>query len=125
MSDDARLSARIEALEAQVTALRRELHELRGGRAASMAGDARCPACGSRRLLHALEIGGPHDPATRLALSQPSLWSSRRVGNLQAYICSGCRLMEWYVDDLTDVDADGQRVVLIDGEDEAGHGPYR
>jgi hypothetical protein len=125
MSDDARLAARIEALEAQIAALRRELHELRGGRAASMAGDVRCPACGSRRLLHALEIGGPHDPNTRLALAQPSLWSSRRVGHLQAYICTGCRLMEWYVEDLEDVDVDEQRIFLIDGEDQAGSGPYR
>jgi DNA-directed RNA polymerase subunit RPC12/RpoP len=125
MDDEGRLLARLAALEAEVAALRREIGAARGERA-TMAEDGRCPACGCRRLLHAVEIpdafGGGQEP---LALSRPSAWTTARVGYLQAYVCSRCRLVEWRVDSLDGLDADGSRIRVIDGDDPAAGSPYR
>lgn len=128
MADTETILARLAALEAEIGALRRELHAADRRRGGTMAETGRCPACGGRKLLHALEIlDGDGGGRNKLALAQPSIWSSRRVGHLQAYICAGCRLVEWHVESLADVEPDGLRIRLIDGTDEGGQGggPYR
>ncbi len=98
--------------------------EPEAARPASMRAEVRCPACGCRKILHVTEVlDGSGTGRERLALAQPSAWSARRVGELEAFVCTSCRLVEWYVKDLAGVVVDGERVRLLDGD--AAGGPYR
>jgi hypothetical protein len=126
MRDEDRMAARIEALEAQLAELRRALGRAPEPRA-SMATDGRCPACGCKRLLHATEVPDDASGRGRLALTRqgPFTFSSRRAGQLEAWVCTSCRLVEWRVESLDDIDVDGQIIELLDGEDAASGGPYR
>jgi hypothetical protein len=125
MTDEERILARLDALEAEIAALRRDLHARGAARATSMAEDGRCPACGSKRLLHAHEIPDAEAGRGKLSLSRASVFSSRRAGQLEAWVCTRCRLVEWRVESLDDVDADGQQIELVDAEDAAPGSPYR
>jgi hypothetical protein len=126
MSDEDRTLARIEALEAQIAELRSALHA-GPDRRASMADDGRCPACGCKRLLHATEVPADAQGRGKLALTRAGAfgWSPHRPGPFELWVCTRCRLVEWHVESLDDVDADGQLIELIDGEDGASGGPYR
>ncbi len=124
MTDEQRILARLDALEAEIAALRRDLRA-RSGSHGAMAEDGRCPACGCKRLLHAHEIPDAEAGRGRLSLSRASVFSSRRAGKLEAWVCARCRLVEWRVESLDDVDADGQQIELVDAEDAAPGSPYR
>jgi hypothetical protein len=89
-----------------------------------MRAQLRCPGCGCRKILHVTEIlDSTATGRERLALAQPSRWSGRRVGELEALVCTECRLIEWYAKDLEGLEVDGEKVRLLDGE--AAAGPYR
>lgn len=77
----------------------------------SMRGRVRCPSCGCGKLLVAAEVLDRAEAFVReaMALHQPSRWSMSGAGKLQAWICTECGLMEWYVATLTDVTVDGQK----------------
>ncbi|WP_437941702.1 hypothetical protein [Sorangium sp. So ce341] len=63
------------------------------------------------------------DGRSELAIAKPSVWSSRRVGKLEAYICAGCMLVEWHVKELEGLD-EHVDVSVLDGE-APRQGPYR
>jgi hypothetical protein len=89
-----------------------------------MRAEVRCPACGCRKILHVSEIlDSTGAGREKLSLAQPSRWSKQRVGELEAYVCTGCRLVEWYVKDLAGLEVDEDKVRLLDGDAEGG--PYR
>ncbi|XXR75270.1 RCC1 domain-containing protein [Sorangium sp. So ce394] len=77
------------SLEARVGRLEREVQALLERRSASMRDELRCPACGARKILHAPKVlDADADGRSELAIAKPSVWSSRRVGKLEAYICA-------------------------------------
>lgn len=126
--DDARLDARFRALEEEISSLRKEVTELRSGRGRTMRHDTACPGCGCRKILHAREVLDRSDGGRqKLALTQPSIWSSSGAGEFEAYVCTSCGIVEWYVLDLLSLKVDGQSIRLIDGEPRPGtpDGPYR
>ncbi|XXX73288.1 hypothetical protein WMF30_37135 [Sorangium sp. So ce134] len=66
---------------------------------------------------------GSHLRDGELAIAKPSVWNSRRVGKLEAYICAGCMLVEWHVKELEGLD-EHVDVSVLDGE-APRQGPYR
>ena len=124
MSDDR--SDDLAAMKRELEQLRREVHELRGGRRATMRGDVRCPACGGESILHANEIlDGDGGGRGQLAVAQPSIWSARRVGAFEAYICAGCCYVEWYVQSTYGLEPDGKNIEIVTPPEREVKGPYR
>lgn len=118
--------AELAALRTEIAELRAQLDSARLAEPPTMRGRTRCPSCHATRIAHARKIldRGDGDMRKALALCQPSWWSSTVVGEFEAYACTGCGLVEWYVKDpgtLRDVDQD---LVLIDGETPSA-GPFR
>jgi len=127
------LQKRIDALEitlaklgAEQERVRAEICAARGRVNLSMRRQIQCPACGCTTIVHATEVLDRSD-GTRypLALAKPSIWRSRTVGHLEAYICSDCALVEWYVKDLDEVEIDGDKFRLLQGKPPAPPTPYR
>ena len=113
------LSDELTALEAEMATMRAELEGLRAQVGAAtgrvkltMREQTRCPACAGTTIVHAKDVqDGPYTSAT-MVLQQVGTVRIRRKGKIEAYVCRGCGLMEWYAD-LSDVDfsADGIRII--------------
>ncbi len=116
----AKLGAEQERLRAEVSAARDRIK-------LSMRGQTRCPACGCNSIIHATEILDRGDGNQRypLALAKPSAWRGRTVGELEAYICTDCGLVEWYVKDPAEVEIDGDKFRLLTGKIPTKDTPYR
>ncbi len=121
--------ARIAALEAAVTELRRELALAQRPRMSSMRATHACPACGGRRLLQFTSIKDVNENGLRdLSLQTHfSVWrGARGTGILEAYACRTCKLVEWHAVSLDDVEPDGINVIALNGRDDApASDPYR
>jgi hypothetical protein len=120
--------ARLQAMEEQISLLQREVDDLRSGGGRSMRHALQCPGCGCRKLLHATEVLDRSDEGRKkLALAQPSVWSSAGAGEFEVFVCTGCKMAEWYVTDLRSLEVDGQTIRLIDGDTAPvrAAGPYR
>lgn len=125
---------RIEALQAELSKLRKSLDSLQAQVASArdridltMRGQTRCPACGCRRIMHAREVldRGDGDMRQKLALAKPSFWRSKVVGEFEVYLCTDCGLVEWYAKDLHEVEIDGKVFRILEGEAPGRDGPYR
>ncbi len=119
-----RLRAVVEQLAARVEDLDRELRAARAHVDLTMRGQLQCRACGCRRIAHALQIRDLNsDQRDELSLYQPSIWSSKKVGALEAYACTGCGFVEWYVKEPADLAEHEKYMRILDGGPEPG--PYR
>ena len=115
---------RILRLEQQLQRLHEQLHGARGRLDLSMRGQLRCPCCGCRRIFRSNRVLDRSDSGRKpLSLVQPSVWSSRGVGELEAYVCSDCGLVEWYVADLEQLAEHSQHFEVLEGPGDDG--PYR
>lgn len=87
----------------------------------------RCPGCGGTTILHAPQVLDRADGGARaaMALTQPSMWRSATVGELEVYFCKRCGLAEWYVKDPTKIRADGEQIRELDGSRGPTGGAYR
>lgn len=121
------------AILAELTALRAELVELRAQLAAArlaepptMRARTRCPACHGTRIVHARKVLDRSDSDARkaLALCQPSWWSSKVVGELEAYACAACGLVEWYVKEPATLREVDDALVFLEGTPPTD-GPFR
>jgi hypothetical protein len=128
---DGGMSDAITRLEAEITELRRELAALRaGGRAGTMRSEQRCPGCGGKKLLHVDKTKEwTHGGVVEMALLHEKKWyGPKNVGALEAWVCAGCGLVEWYAKGLDGV-ADGaplhERVDVVEPPPGGGEGPYR
>jgi hypothetical protein len=104
---------RIARLEATVDKLVAELERLQQGRTRSMAESGRCPACGTTPVLHFRRVmeatrNGLVDLALR---KERSFWGVIGEGPLEAFLCRGCRLVEWRASSLDGLEPDGDVVV--------------
>ena len=123
---------RITMLEAALADLRQELEQLRTTRSRSMRETLCCPVCGNTKILHFPRIKDvAHNSMVDLALQKEfsGFWGlTRSAGALETYACRNCRLVEWHVVSLDDVQVDGTTVIELDGAAEPGAqdaGPYR
>jgi len=61
-----------------------------------------------------------------MALVQPAWWSSKTLGELEAYVCTACGFLEWYAKDPSELKDAKKYMRIIEGENEVdGGGPYR
>jgi hypothetical protein len=120
------LIAQIERLRTELDELRAQLAEAQLHQAATMRARTRCPACHAQRVAHARTIldRGDGDSRKALALCQPSWWSSEVVGELEAFACTACGLVEWYVREPSALRNVGETLVLLDGSTPS-EGPFR
>lgn len=122
--------ARIAALEAAVTELRRELALAQRPRMSSMRATHSCPACGGRTLLRFTTIKDVGHGATHelsLQKDYSAWWGLKSSGGmLEAFACRTCKLVEWHAVSLDDVVPDGVEVIELSGSDESPPSePYR
>jgi hypothetical protein len=119
------LQGQLASLQSLVESLRSEIADARGSANFSMRSQTRCPACRCVKILHSKKVLDSSDSGRgALSLQQPSVWSSKRVGEFEVYICTECNLAEWYAD-LSDVDpTDLRQFELLDGTTPGG-GVYR
>ncbi len=100
MADDdiRRLEASVAALTREVDALRARLDETRATLDLTMRGHGRCRACGGRSILHAHKLlDRAHGDYAAMAVAVKSKWTGSVKGEIEAYICAACGLMEYYV----------------------------
>ena len=125
MADDTLLRELAE-LRAEVAQLRAQLDAAKLHAAPTMRSRLRCPACGNARLAHAKQVldRGDGDARKVMALNQPSWWSDKLVGELEAFACTQCGLVEWYVKDPAALREVKGQLTILDGETPES-GPYR
>jgi hypothetical protein len=121
------LRADVETLRGLVTALDAELRRAHQRVDLTMRGQLRCRACSCRRIAHAMQVldRGDGDARKPMSLYQPSWWSSKTQGKLEAYVCTGCGLVEWWVNDPGALQAHDDYLRIIDGEALGDKAPYR
>ncbi|HEY5949081.1 MAG TPA: hypothetical protein VIV40_26495 [Kofleriaceae bacterium] len=124
MADDTLLRELAE-LRAEITTLRAQVDNARLHAAPTMRARLRCPACGNARLAHAKSVLDRGDGDRKvMALNQPSWWSDKLVGELEAFACTACGLVEWYVKDPGGLREVKRQLEILDGEEQES-GPYR
>lgn len=121
---DAQMNTELAALQAAVEQATDSLAHLRAITASdatapdrSMRSRGRCPDCGRGSLIHAARVLDRAEAFFRsaMALYQPSQWSFTGRGQFEAWICTGCGLMEWYVITPARVQVDGETRRLVQG----------
>jgi hypothetical protein len=117
---------RIAALEAAVAELRERDPGTR-----TMHRTHRCPACGGTKLFHFVRVKEEaQQEVVDLALNKRYRRFAgvmRSDGELGAFACRNCRLVEWHAVSLDDVMPDGKNILEIDGDESAppASSPYR
>lgn len=116
----------LQSLRTTVAALESELRTAQGRVDLTMRNQQRCRSCGHRKIAHALSVLDRGDSNTResLALNRPSWWSSKTQGELEAFVCMKCGLVEWWVKDPESLRPHEDYLTILDGEPDA-NGPYR
>lgn len=133
MADDPRdtevaaLRGQVAELTELVTRLGKELLRAHQRVDLTMRGQLRCRGCGARRIAHAFSVldRGDGDQRKEMALYQGSWWRSQTTGKLEAYACTRCGLVEWYVKDPGTLVEHEDYLRILDGGPEEGEGPYR
>jgi hypothetical protein len=121
------LRAELAALRETVTSLATDLRVAHSHIDLTMRGQLRCRACNCRRIAHAPKILDRGDDDTRhsMALFQPSWWSNKTGGKLEAYACTRCGLVEWWVSDPSTLVAHDEYLHILDGDVSGPKDPYR
>lgn len=116
----------VESLRTIVASLERELRTAQGRVDLTMRNQQRCRACGNRKIAHALSVLDRADSNTRepLALNRPSWWSSKTQGELEAFVCMTCGLVEWWVKEPDTLRPHEDYLTILEGEADP-NGPYR
>ena len=122
----AALNAELASLRVQVEGLTRDLRTAQGHVDLTMRGRGQCRVCGCKRIAHALKILDSSEGGQRLemALFQPSIWRSKTHGKLEAYICTACGIVEWYVKDPGTLEEHEDHLRILDGT-VPDPGPFR
>jgi hypothetical protein len=116
------LRAEVAALRDDGTNLARELARAHNDH--TMRGQVRCRACNCRRIAHAPTVLDRSDEERKaLALFQPTWW--KVVGQLEAYACTRCGLVEWWVADPSTLQPHDESLHILDGDVSGPKDPYR
>jgi len=120
--------AEVAALREQVDALKRAVVDARGRVNLSMREQIRCPHCGTRRIAHFSSIpdfGYGQVFKQGLVHKNRGFWRSGETeGHLEAYACTSCGAVEFWVSDTSLFADDEGPFKLLTSEDPAA-GPYR
>ena len=121
------LRAEVAALREQVASLSTDLRTARSHIDLTMRGQLRCRACNCRRIAHAPQVLDSSESGARraMAIYQPSIWSGKTKGQLEAYACTRCGLVEWWVTDPSTLEAHEKYLFIIDGDVSGPKDPYR
>ena len=121
------LRAEVAALRESVTSLMTDLRLARSHIDLTMRGQMRCRACNCRRIAHAPKIldRADGDERKELALYRPSWWSGKVNGVFEAYVCTRCGLVEWWVADPSTLVPHDEYLHIIDGDVSGPKDPYR
>jgi hypothetical protein len=121
------LRTELETLRVSVASLETQLLGAQHALDMTMRNQLRCRACSCRRIAHAFNIldRGNSDARKELALYQPSWWSSKTQGVLEAYVCTKCGLAEWWVKDPGSLEPHADYLEIIDGDTADAGTPYR
>lgn len=121
------LRAEVASLREQVTSLATDLRMARSHIDLTMRGQLRCRACNCRRIAHApkvLDRSRSFDHALSLYRTSGFL-SNEDYGQLEAYICTRCGLVEWWVTNPATLQAHPDHLHIIDGDVSGPKDPYR
>ena len=121
------LRAEVASLREQVTSLSTDLRTARSHIDLTMRGQLRCRACNCRRIAHApkvLDRSRSFDHALSLYRTQ-GIFSGDDYGQLEAYICTRCGLVEWWVTDPSTLQPHDKHLYIIDGDVSGPKDPYR
>ena len=123
----AQLRAEVAALRDELAGLQQDLRVARAYVDLTMRGQLRCRACQCRRITHAPKVldRAENDERKELALYRPSWWSGKVNGELEAYVCTQCGLVEWWVSDPSSLQPHDEYLHIIDGDVDAPKAPYR
>jgi len=87
-------------LEEQIASLRAQLDEARAAQDTTMRRHGRCRGCGGRTIYHVERVLDKGDtgayPMSLNYVYLSRLFGPRPVGELEAFVCAGCGLVEWY-----------------------------
>jgi len=120
------LRAELAALREEVVNMARELRTARSHIDLTMRGQLRCRSCNCRRIAHAprvLDRSKGFDHA--LTLYRTHGWSGENHGELEAYVCTRCGLVEWWVIDPGTLEAHENDLRILDGDVSGPKDPYR
>jgi hypothetical protein len=130
MSDLQELRRELDTLRAEVAGLRAVVESRQVATEPTMRRRLRCPACSCTRIAHAPSVldrshGGNAKPLS-LYLMENRWWTvdTKGAGELEAFVCTECGLVEWYVKDPGALVESEPHLRIIDGTSESG-GPYR
>jgi hypothetical protein len=119
-------------LEREIARLRQEVEALRArGPGSSMRVSQQCPGCGGKKLLHVRNVQELTDNSSLvpMALLHSKHWyGSKAQSGLEAFVCRGCSLVEWYATGLDAFERTpklAEDVSAIDGTPPGDGGPYR
>jgi len=118
------LQNEVKSLRAELESLRIELKAGRSQVKLTMRGQCRCPACGHTTIVHSTEVWDGHIRGGKWALRQNGRVFDDRRGLVQAYVCMGCGLIEWYADTST-IDTNNDQFRVIEADRSGTGGPYR
>lgn len=121
------LRAELAVLRDEVASLSRDLRVARTHIDLTMRGQLRCRACNCRRIAHApkvLDRADDHERAA-LALYRPSWWSGKVHGVFEAYVCTRCGLVEWWITDPSTLVPHAEYLHILDGDVSGPKDPYR
>ncbi len=123
----AALRAELASLRGLVTTLSDDLRRADQSVDLTMRGQLRCRACRGRKIGHVPKVldRGESDSREAMALFKPSWFFGKTHGHLEAYVCLGCGLVEWWVRDPASLEAHPEYLIVHDGEVEGGKDPYR
>jgi hypothetical protein len=121
------LRTELAALRDEVGALQRDLRMARTHIDLTMRGQLRCRACNCRRIAHAPKVldRADGDERKELALYRPSWWSGKVHGVFEAYACTRCGLVEWWISDPATLVPHDEFLHIIDGDVNGPKDPYR
>lgn len=123
----AALREQLASLTTAYQTLQERLDALMPSTTPTMARRHVCPACRGTRIARVESVldRGESNSREEMALVQPSFWSSKVVGKLGCYACTGCGLVEWYVKDPATLKEIEGKITIIDSTPPSQPGPYR
>ena len=121
------LRAEVARLRDELASLQRDVHRARTHIDLTMRGQLRCRACNCRRIAHAHQIldrSRSFDHPLTLYRTQGFL-SSNNHGTLEAYVCTRCGLVEWWVAAPSTLAPRDGHLEILDGDVTGPKDPYR
>jgi hypothetical protein len=121
------LRREVTQLRDELTALQRDVHRARTHIDLTMRGQLRCRACNCRRIAHAphiLDRSESFDHVLALYRTHRFL-SSNDHGTFEAYVCTRCGLVEWWITNPSSLQPHEDHLEILDGDVEGPKDPYR